>query len=60
MHDMDSAVIEKWLHDDKVIHITYPNIAKVLVKWIQEGMPEMQPDFIKAIWSRVEVQHSKH
>jgi uncharacterized protein (TIGR00661 family) len=60
MNDMDSAVIEKWLHDDKFIHITYPNIAKVLVKWIQEGMPEMQPDFIEAIWSTVEVQHSKH
>jgi hypothetical protein len=57
---MDSAIIEQWLHDDNTILITYPNIAKVLVKWIQEGMPTMQPDFIEAIWSTVEVQHSKH
>jgi uncharacterized protein (TIGR00661 family) len=55
MNEMDRAVIEQWLHDDNRIQITYPNIAKILVNWIQEGMPEMQPDFINAIWSKVDV-----
>ncbi len=57
MHDMDISVIEQWLHDSHAIRITYPNIAKVLVNWIQSDMPEMEPDFIEDIWSTVEVQH---
>lgn len=57
MHDMDISVIEQWLHDSHAIRITYPNIAKVLVNWIQNDMPEMEPDFIEDIWSTVEVQH---
>jgi uncharacterized protein (TIGR00661 family) len=57
MHNMDISVIEQWLHDSHAIHITYPNIAKVLVNWIQNDMPEMDPDFIEDIWSTVEVLH---
>jgi hypothetical protein len=38
MNDMDTKVIEEWLHHPHVIHITYPNIARVLVDWMQEGM----------------------
>ncbi|MDD1628451.1 MAG: glycosyltransferase [Methylococcaceae bacterium] len=60
MNDMDISVIEYWLHDNHAIHITYPNIANVLVKWIQNGMPEMEPDFIEDIWSTVEVLHINH
>jgi hypothetical protein len=40
-----------------LIHITYPNIAKVLVQWIQNGMPEMDTDFVEDIWNTVEVLH---
>lgn len=59
MHDLDSAAVEHWLYDDHAIHITYPNIAKVLVQWIQNGMPEMDTDFIEAVWSTVEVLQIK-
>jgi len=59
MHDMDSSVIQHWLHDNHAVHITYPNIAKVLVQWIQNGMPEMDTDFIEAVWSTVEVLQIK-
>ncbi len=57
MHDMDSSVIQHWLHDNHAVHITYPNIAKVLVQWIQNGMPEMDADFIEAVWDTVNVLH---
>jgi len=57
MHDMDIAAIEHWLHDDHAVHITYPNIAKVLVQWIQDGMPKMDTDFIENVWNTVEVTH---
>lgn len=60
MHDMDSSIIEHWLHDDHAVRITYPNIAKVLVQWIQSGMPEMDADFIKNIWNTVEVLQINH
>lgn len=59
MHDMDTAVIDHWLHDNHAIHITYPNIAKVLVQWIQDGMPKMDADFIEAVWNTVEVLRVK-
>jgi len=60
MNEMDSSVIEHWLDDNHAIHITYPNIAKVLVQWIQDGMPEMGTDFIETIWDSVNVLHIKH
>ena len=57
MQDMSSSAIEHWLHDNRAVHITYPNIAKVLVQWIQNGMPKMDADYIEAIWSTVNVSH---
>ncbi len=60
MHDMNSSVIERWLHDNRAVQITYPNIAKVLVHWIQDGMPEMDTHFIAAIWNKVHVLRSDH
>ena len=57
MNDMDITVIEHWLHDNNAVHITYPNIAKVLVEWIQNGMPEMDADFIENVWDGVDVLH---
>jgi uncharacterized protein (TIGR00661 family) len=59
MNDMDIAVIERWLHDDHAVHITYPNVAQVLVQWIQDGMPKMDTDFIESVWNTVEVLHVK-
>ena len=47
-------------HDDKAIQITYPNIAEILVKWLQDGMPEMNAEFIEAIWATVKVNHITH
>lgn len=59
MNDMDADAIERWLHDDHAVRVTYPNIAKELVQWIQDGMPKMDTDFIEAIWNTVEVLHIK-
>ena len=60
MNNMEASVIEQWLHDDKAIQITYPNIAEILVKWLQDGMPEMNAEFIEAIWATVKVNHITH
>jgi uncharacterized protein (TIGR00661 family) len=55
MTNMDTSAIEHWLHDPHAVHITYPNVADILVKWLQNGMPEMDSDFIESIWNGVEV-----
>ncbi|MDF1583243.1 MAG: glycosyltransferase family protein [Methyloprofundus sp.] len=55
MNEMDPEVIEEWLHHRHAVHITYPNIACVLVDWMQDGMPEMTPEFTENIWEGVDV-----
>jgi uncharacterized protein (TIGR00661 family) len=55
MTDMDLSIIEHWLHDNTAIHITYPNVAAILVEWIKDGMPKMDSAFIESVWSKVDV-----
>ncbi|SHE22597.1 MJ1255/VC2487 family glycosyltransferase [methanotrophic endosymbiont of Bathymodiolus puteoserpentis (Logatchev)] len=55
MNDMDPEVIEEWLHHPHAVHITYPNIARVLVDWMKDGMPEITPEFTESIWEGVDV-----
>jgi uncharacterized protein (TIGR00661 family) len=55
MQDLDTAVIEHWLHDNYATQITYPNVAKIIVQWLQAGMPPMTADFIEAVWQDVNV-----
>jgi uncharacterized protein (TIGR00661 family) len=59
MKELDSSIVERWLHDDHAVHITYPDTAKVIVQWIQDGMPEMTTDFIESVWNTVNVAHVK-
>ncbi len=55
MNDMDPEVIEQWLHHPHAVHITYPNIARALVDWMKDGMPEMTSEFTENIWEKVDV-----
>ena len=60
MYDLQSAVIEDWLHNPHAIRVTYPNIAKVIVQWLQAGMPKMDKDYTEQVWDAVEVLQIKH
>jgi len=60
MFDMDGAVIEDWLHNPHAVHVTYPNVAKVIVQWLQDGMPKMDREFTERIWDTVEVLQIRH
>jgi uncharacterized protein (TIGR00661 family) len=60
MFDLNAKVIEDWLHNPHAIHVTYPNIAKILVQWLQNGMPEMDKEFIEKVWDTVQVLKIKH
>jgi UDP-N-acetylglucosamine:LPS N-acetylglucosamine transferase len=57
MNELDTSVVEHWLHDHQAVHVTYPNTAQILTQWIKDGMPEMDMDFIEEIWSHVDVLH---
>lgn len=60
MYDMDGAVIEDWLHNPHAVHVTYPNVAKVLVQWLRDGMPKMDREFTERVWESVEVLQIRH
>lgn len=60
MYDMESSVIEDWLHNPHSVHLTYPNVAKILVEWIQNGLPKMDKEFTEQIWDGVEVLQINH
>ena len=60
MFDLDTQVIEDWLHNPHAVRVTYPCVAKVLVQWLQNGMPAMDNTFIEKVWESVEVLQVKH
>ncbi|QWF71296.1 glycosyltransferase [Methylomonas paludis] len=55
MYDIQPAVIEAWLHNHHAMHITYPNVAKIVVEWLQQGMVEMDQAFIDNVWESVQI-----
>lgn len=60
MQDMDRQIIEQWLHDPRAVRITYPNVARMIVDWIKDGMPEIDAEFTERIWSDVDVLPIEH
>ena len=60
MYNMEVPVIEEWLHNPHAVHVTYPNIARIIVQWIQDGMPKMDKEFTERVWDTVEVLQIKY
>jgi uncharacterized protein (TIGR00661 family) len=57
MNELDPKAIAQWLENPHRVRVTYPNVAKILVRWMLEGMPPMEDDFIERCWSTVDVLH---
>ncbi|EIC28851.1 MULTISPECIES: MJ1255/VC2487 family glycosyltransferase [Methylomicrobium] len=57
MNELDSKALARWLENPHRIRVTYPNVAKILVRWIWEGMPFIDDDFVEKSWSEVNVLH---
>jgi uncharacterized protein (TIGR00661 family) len=53
MVTLDSGKIEQWLHCSQAVRVTYPNVAKIVVEWLQNGMPAMDKPFIQSVWATV-------
>ncbi len=60
MNDMDTSIIDHWLHNAHAIQITYPNTARILVEWLNNGLPKMTADYVENIWNTVDVVHIHH
>ncbi len=56
MNNLETPVIEQFLQSNQATHITYPNVAKIIVQWLKDGMPAMETDFIDSIWNLAEVK----
>jgi len=54
MMTLDCIKIAEWLHSSQAVRVTYPNVAKILVEWMQDGMPAMDSVFIHRVWETVE------
>ena len=59
MNTMNSETVEAWLKNHSAVRVTYPNIAKIIVNWIQQGMPKIDHDFTQQIWNQVQVIKSE-
>jgi uncharacterized protein (TIGR00661 family) len=55
MNDLDARVVSDWLSNPHRVRVTYPNVAKILVNWMLNGMPPIDDDFLEACWSNVNV-----
>ncbi|MEC4749618.1 MJ1255/VC2487 family glycosyltransferase [Methylomicrobium sp. Wu6] len=60
MSELDAKTIAHWLENPRRVRVTYPGVAKILVRWILSGMPPLDDDFIEAIWSHVNVLQLNH
>jgi uncharacterized protein (TIGR00661 family) len=60
MYELNSNVIADWLHNPHAVRITYPNVAHILVQWLQNGMPKMDADYTEQVWESVQILPIKH
>lgn len=60
MFNFDAKIIEQWLQNPRAVRVTYPNVAKILVQWLVDGMPAMDSHFIEQVWQDVEVLAVEH
>jgi len=56
MHDMDDSIIKSWLEKKKAIRVNYPNVAKLIVEWMQNDMPIIDKNFTEKVWAGVNVE----
>jgi uncharacterized protein (TIGR00661 family) len=60
MNELDPKALARWLENSHRVRVTYPNVANILVRWILDGMPPLDDDFIEKSWSTVSVLQLNH
>ncbi|MCV2403868.1 glycosyltransferase [Marinomonas sp. C2222] len=49
---LDSNIIKEWLETSKVTCITYPNVAKAVVDWLQDNKGMSLSDLCDCLWEQ--------
>ena len=57
MPELNGNTVEHWLHDNRAVHITYPNTAQILTEWLLNSTPPIDEAFIESVWSHVNILH---
>lgn len=55
MDELDPKALARWLDNPHRVRVTYPNVARILVNWMLDGMRPLDEDFIERGWSSVNV-----
>ena len=50
---LSAKVIQEWLETSRVVQIDYPNVAKAVVKWLQENDDSSVEDLCQNLWQQV-------
>jgi uncharacterized protein (TIGR00661 family) len=53
MPDLDAASVAFWLKNGRANRVTYPNVAEAVAEWLVAGDWQVERDWIRAIWDRV-------
>ena len=56
MHDLNPTAIGNWLQETHALQISYPCVAEILVQWLLDGQPVLEPAWFEQIWRRIEVR----
>lgn len=47
---LNSAIIQEWLETSRVVQISYPNVAKAVVAWLQSSNDISVADLCESLW----------
>ncbi|CAM3164485.1 MJ1255/VC2487 family glycosyltransferase [Vibrio ordalii] len=54
MEFLDPSALRRWLDENQAERVVYPNVAKALVEWIQNGQWDNHSDLSQSLWRQVD------
>lgn len=54
MRQLSGAVVENWLAHGRSVQISFPNVAKAIVEWLQKGVWRVDREWVEALWRQAE------
>ncbi|MEP0071444.1 MAG: MJ1255/VC2487 family glycosyltransferase [Marinomonas sp.] len=49
---LDSGIIQEWLETGRVVQISYPNVARAVVSWLQSSNDVSVSDLCESLWQQ--------
>lgn len=50
--ELNSQVIHQWLESSRVVQVSYPNVARAVVAWLQAGNDATIEDLCASLWAQ--------